>query len=455
MASPQASSSLLPVAATSTSSAPESTEGQHDVVICVDAGGTKTLAVAAHVATKETFIGQAGCGNCATLGLEAASHVILKAVKDALRSAGYATFLEQIEAGEAEGITTPPLSVSDSDGASSDGYPTASSSNVARPRVKAVWIGSAGLSSSTVIGNYRQQISQVFQDHWLADESTAIWITNDAVLLSAPMLRDDSTKSCVCLIAGTGSAGFAFSRTSPKDALLLSTARASSRPGSSRSSVDASTAAENEDLPGLTTVSKTGGWGYLLGDRGSGWSIGLSTIQLLLTREEARQFDPSPLTDFEEAVCKGLGVSTPIELISAAYQDRVCATGGNFFHAEDARKRWLAEITRVVFDYAFDTQGRSGQEVAMSLLHQAVGECIDSISKLCNPPERIRPGASTLVLGGGLWSNTKFLDLLTELWKQQGKEEFKNIHVVKSPAQEAVAYLVQRFLQPASSSESS
>lgn len=417
------------------SSSPLEPARSGDVVLCVDAGGTKTLAVAASVDSKETFTGQAGCGNCATLGLEAASHVILRAVRDALISAGFGTFFDLIEAGQVEGITTPPLSLSDNDSSSADGdqdpisRPSRSSSSpsdVRRPRVRALWIGSAGLSSSAVIGNYRQQLSSLLHDYHLIDDSTPIWITNDAVLLSAPMLRDASTQSCVCLIAGTGSAGFAFQRTT---------------------SARTSAAGENEDLPGLTTVSKTGGWGYLLGDRGSGWSIGLSTIQLMLTREEERQFHPLPVTDFEVAIMKALDVETPIDLIPAAYRDRVCASGGNFFHAEDARKRWLAETTRVVFEYAFAHQGRTGSELAIQLLHQAVRECMDSISKLCCPADRIRPESSTLVLGGGLWSNSKFLDLLVDMWKaDSGREGFKRVHVVKSPAHEAVEYLALRFL---------
>lgn len=199
----------------------------------------------------------------------------------------------------------------------------------------------------------------------------------------------------------------------------------------------------------MTTVSKTGGWGYLLGDRGSGWSIGLSTGQLMLAREEERQFAPSPLTDFEQAVLRALKVNTPIELISATYKDRVCGSGGNFFHAEDERKRWLAETTRVVFEYAFDDAGRTGKDLAVQLLHKAVEECIDSISKLCRPAETIRPETSTLVLGGGLWSNSQFLDFLVEMWKDQGREGFKNIHVVKSPAHEAAEYLALRFLEEA------
>lgn len=417
-----------------------------DVVLCVDAGGTKTLAVAASVDSKQTFTGQAGCGNCATLGLEAASQVILGAVRDALISAGFGTFFHLLDAGQIEGITTPPLSVSDNDSSSADDEaetsasaqrpPLANTSQIRRPRVRAIWIGSAGLSSSAVIGNYRQQLSQVLQECHLTDESTPIWITNDAVLLSAPMLRDASTQSCVCLIAGTGSAGFAFQRTSPSRVL----------DGTQTPTSLSAEAMENEDLPGLTTVSKTGGWGYLLGDRGSGWSIGLSTIQLMLTREEERQFQPIPLTDFEAAVLSALDVRTPIELIHAAYRDRVCETGGNFFHAEDARKRWLAETTRVVFEYAFQANGRSGQDLAAHLLNQAVGECVDSITKLCAPRDRIKPETSTLVLGGGLWSNTRFLALLIDLWHQSGSNAWKNIHVVKSPAHEAAQYLALRFL---------
>ncbi|SNX83159.1 uncharacterized protein MEPE_01865 [Melanopsichium pennsylvanicum] len=428
---------------------PSTSRTTSDVVLCVDAGGTKTLAVAATSHSKVTFTGQAGCGNCATLGLKAASQVILRAVRDALNAAGYGTFLDLIEAREMEGITTPPLSLSDNDSSSTDSdgdLLTTSTSNTAsgdvvfrRPRVRAIWIGSAGLSSNAVISKYRAHLSQLLQEFHLANDATPIWITNDAVLLSAPMLRDATTQSCVCLIAGTGSAGFAFQRTIPSLASPDSTSAEESEASHASHS-------ENEDLPGLTTISKTGGWGYLLGDRGSGWSIGLSTIQLMLTREEQRQFSPLPLTDFEQAVLQALDVSSPIELIPAAYRDRVCATGGNFFHAEDARKRWLAEANRVVFDYAFEANGRTGKHLAIELLHQAIGECIDSIAKLCQPSDRIKPEQSTLVLGGGLWSNANFLQLLIDMWKRDSKHGFKKVHVVESPAHEAATYLAQKFL---------
>ena len=304
------------------------------------------------------------------------------------------------------------------------------SSTKPRPLFKAVWVGTAGISSPAVAKAYHAELSQALAPLGL-DDPASLWISNDAVLLASPMLceADKATRSSVCLIAGTGSAGFAFER--EEDGKL------------------SSTDIKSDGVPGLRTVAQTGGWGYILGDKGSAWKIGLSAIQLVLDLDERRQNamlacqPASTLSAFEQSICSALNVETPAELIAATYQDRVATT---FFAAEDARKRWMAEATRVVFHFAFESAGTDPEshELAMRLVKRAIKHCIAALENLtlvCPPRQ------STLTLGGGLWSRAEFVELLLTMWSEQGlRDAFRSVHIVQSPAAEAVAYLSQKCL---------
>jgi N-acetylglucosamine kinase-like BadF-type ATPase len=61
--------------------------------------------------------------------------------------------------------------------------------------------------------------------------------------------------------------------------------------------------------------AETGGWGYLLGDNGSGWDIGSSAVRIMLQRWDRRE-DPTPL---DAAILAAFSASRPSDVADALY----------------------------------------------------------------------------------------------------------------------------------------
>ena len=83
---------------------------------------------------------------------------------------------------------------------------------------------------------------------------------------------------------------------------------------------------------GSGRIVHTGGWGYLLGDEGSGYSFGKDSVKEALRNAEAHK-EPTTLT---RAVMEHFGVSSADELIGAVYREgaatgRVAAFAPEFF----------------------------------------------------------------------------------------------------------------------------
>ncbi len=62
--------------------------------------------------------------------------------------------------------------------------------------------------------------------------------------------------------------------------------------------------------------ARSGGWGYLLGDQGGGYQLGLQALQAV-----ADQFDGGPATALTPAVAQAFGLTSPEALIRAVYRD--------------------------------------------------------------------------------------------------------------------------------------
>ncbi|PWN50659.1 hypothetical protein IE53DRAFT_83278 [Violaceomyces palustris] len=551
----------------------EFTDDAEPLVACLDAGGTKTMAVICD-SKGRTFTGLAGSSNCSTIGIEKATEVVKLALSKALFESGHLKLAHEDQ--------------EKSHSSSALGF-----------WFKAIWIGSAGVSTPKIASRYKASLESALIEYGLvpwgdslpASSTTSLWVSNDAVLLASPMLMDERVQSTVCLVAGTGSAGFGFRKISSRSQ------DAKEGEGERRGREEGEEVGE-EGVPNLETVSCIGGWGYILGDHGSGWRIGLDSIRLVLRLCEMRKNRSIHLEDedannsmssFEKEICHRLGVDPerPLDLIAEIYRDRSVVVvqdratldvadpqstppdsdQSNFFKAEDLRKRWAAEATRVVFKYAFGEgktkpgpfkpsltsfsssslssssssskgdndsaiamksterieliEGKSSGEcsrtstpplmrtsdasknlelmeekdseiskrLALGLLKKASKDCVSSIASIVGDGNVIKPNTSTLVLGGGLWSSEDFLNLVLEQWKRHdslgsspGTEagllndlpeddlaelldceervgrsrtlptrregrEFKNVKIVKNPAEDAAKFLMQKFLR--------
>lgn len=138
---------------------------------------------------------------------------------------------------------------------------------------------------------------------------------------------------------------------------------------------------------------RVGGWGYLLGDEGSGFHLGKLAVQSILESHDAKL----PLRPFQIEILARFHILHPPDIISKIYSKK-------------APVPIIASICSNVL-LAFEI----GDELAGEMVHLAQRELIRLI-RLAQPQMEIR---KPLVLHGGLFNNNAFYDSFCKQLKQQ------------------------------------
>ncbi len=99
-------------------------------------------------------------------------------------------------------------------------------------------------------------------------------------------------------------------------------------------------------------MARAGGWGYLLGDEGSGYDVGRAALRAVMRSYDGR----NPQTALTPAVLAHWGLTAPPDLVTRVYQPPL--------HPAD-----LAALAMVV-----ETTAAQGDEVARGILREAGGE---------------------------------------------------------------------------------
>ena len=134
-------------------------------------------------------------------------------------------------------------------------------------------------------------------------------------------------------------------------------------------------------------TARCGGWGYLLGDEGSGYAIALAGLRAAMRAADGR----GPPTDLLAAFQHKLGAASPQELVGKVY-------------APEMTRERLAALASVVFDLA------TTDEVAMRIVRGAVDDLASLVAAVA---ERLQLPAHryTLALAGGaLLNQLNYLD---------------------------------------------
>lgn len=221
------------------------------VFLGVDGGGSKTRAVAVDAQGQEVGRGTAGSSNYRAVGIEIASHELLKAIHAAVPD------------------------------------------NV---RVKEAFIGLAGVDVAFDHAAWRPLIAPI---------ATQVHLSNDAELL----LSAFPTGNAIALIAGTGS--IAYARTADGKAL------------------------------------RSGGWGHILGDEGSGYDLGIRALRSVMKSMDGR-CEPTLLLDI---VLRHWQLHNIDELV-------------DFIYGNTCTKAEIASIAEFVFVAAAQNDGAAESIVA-------------------------------------------------------------------------------------------
>ena len=192
----------------------------------------------------------------------------------------------------------------------------------------------------SIAGAANPQISQQFV-HWAHDtyQADQVAIVSDVL----PILAAGTPNCCgIALIAGTGS--IAFGR-----------------------------AADGR-------TKRCGGWGYLLGDEGSGYSVGRSALSHALRELECETlWHPNSLT---EAVVSKLKVKTVTELTKTVYTN-------------DDPRSFIASLAPLVV-----TAAEHGDKKAEAILDWAATELAELVARTADLMDG-SDGPISLALGGG------------------------------------------------------
>jgi N-acetylglucosamine kinase-like BadF-type ATPase len=135
---------------------------------------------------------------------------------------------------------------------------------------------------------------------------------------------------------------------------------------------------------------RVGGWGYLLGDEGSGYEIGRRALTAVL-----RQFDGrGPQTALTELVLNAYRLPEPTALIPLVY-------------GEQASREQVARAARLVFEAA-----AMGDAVAQSLLEHAAGELASHVVALLQKMNFTAQRVHVVLAGGLFFADSPLQGLL-------------------------------------------
>lgn len=141
--------------------------------------------------------------------------------------------------------------------------------------------------------------------------------------------------------------------------------------------------------------ARAGGWGYLLGDEGSGYWLGREAVRHSLRRMN-QGLEPDQLTI---ALLDSCGVDDPNKLIA-------------LFHSADTGRRHWAQQARLVVEAA-----AAGHEASRKLIDQAGQDLADLAAQVVHQLGIEGP----VILGGGLGMNVKPLqDAFSNGLKEHG-----------------------------------
>ncbi|SFM07319.1 BadF-type ATPase [Paenibacillus sp. 1_12] len=147
-------------------------------------------------------------------------------------------------------------------------------------------------------------------------------------------------------------------------------------------------------LPETDTYVRAGGWGYLLGDEGSGFDIGKKALTAVMKQHDGR----GAQTELTELILSHWSLRDPNQIITYVYGQPNVRTA-------------MAELAKLVV-----TAAKSGDSMALTIMEEAIEELAELALTVNRRLADIQPGTETkqlpLVLSGGVFSDDWFMNLL-------------------------------------------
>ena len=160
---------------------------------------------------------------------------------------------------------------------------------------------------------------------------------------------------------------------------------------------------------GESRSSRVGGWGYLLGDEGSGFAIGLAGLQSVCKSHDRGE----QLTPFQLALLKAIGLETSTELVGFVYQNPL-------------PRVQVAALSEIVIRYA------SSDPIAAKILEDSIQAMADLIATTASRLE-LKHLSYSLAMSGGIVCNHS--EIVAELLQRLEQSRLAPVmhHLVREP----------------------
>ncbi|KAF9519365.1 hypothetical protein BS47DRAFT_1324649 [Hydnum rufescens UP504] len=309
----------------------------------------------------------------------------------------------------------------------------------AKPLLKAAWIGCSGVDREQDV----LDLTPIFSNLFSIAPGPNLIIDNDTNLLASPLYRLPDVSTAIVLVAGTGCIVTGF------------------REGPDRT---------------LTRLSRAGGWGWILGDEGSGYYIGREALRRILDASDQESTDTSSKSSsssrpstlhptlaysnpptLQDRIFDHFGISSAPDIFTVVYAPDPLRIGGmsrpysfaNGNHTgnpsaptylSQERKARIAGLSPVVFRSAFTDR----DSTAVDVLYTAAQHCARFIARTLPQIAEGGPSADDCVLcfGGSIAGVPEYRQLVIEILAQKG-HVFQHVEYIQDPAESGALCLVE------------
>ncbi len=160
--------------------------------------------------------------------------------------------------------------------------------------------------------------------------------------------------------------------------------------------------------------ARSSGWGYLLGDEGSGFWIGQKILHAACKAADGRSMDSELL----KAVLNHLGLDSPSQLISWCYQDA-------------ASRQRIATVAPLVFQLAQQAGQGTGSSQSNGIITQASDDLASMIAAVAHQLDSTR--FDLAVAGSVIIHQARLLQLVVQRLSEQGLQP-RRVTQVNEPA---------------------
>ncbi|KAF9268697.1 hypothetical protein L218DRAFT_954144 [Marasmius fiardii PR-910] len=278
----------------------------------------------------------------------------------------------------------------------------------------AAWFGVSGVDSPAAVASILQPLSDLLS----IPIGPQLLIANDVHLLASPVQMHSDVSSAVAVVGGTGSIAVSF----------------------------------RQEGKQLKELGRVGGWGWILGDEGGGFSVGREALRYILTRNDrdsVKLRGSLPLAkegSLEDRLLRHFSCRTIMDMLNevhAADPGSVASStpkSPKAPHLSLVREKRLSSLSPLVFAAALENEDPE----ALAVLRLCAGMLADQIAVLVGEPTDEKPGLvraedSILSFGGSLVGLEPYRKMVLDSLAAKGHDFRRMVFVDDAAASGALA----------------